>query len=144
MISVTADLMGEAEGTGSQSQTNTQHNTNYTNTNNTTEPFTQLTKTKLNKPRKRNNKNNKQKSPPATKQTGNNLHETYSVTQINLKRKYNAWKTLLINTHGRKNPIILASEPYTNNQNLIPRINKDLVPYYYKNGDKRPRAAIVA
>ena len=75
--------------------------------------------------------------------TNKNQFETYSVTQINLKRKYNAWKTLLANTHGRRNPIILATEPYTNNKNLIPPINKDLDQYYYKAGDIRPRAAIV-
>ena len=45
--------------------------------------------------------------------TDKNQFETYSVTQINLKRKFNAWKTLLANIHGRKNPVFLASEPYT-------------------------------
>ena len=86
-------------------------------------------------------KKNSSKTPSTT--TDKNLIESYSVTQINLKRKFNAWKTLLINTHGRKNPIILATEPYSNNLNQLPSINKDLDNYYYKNGDKRPRAAIV-
>ena len=66
---------------------------------------------------------------------GKNQFDSYSVTQINLKRKYNAWGTLLANTHGRKNPIILATEPYTNNKNVIPRINKDFTQYYYNKGD---------
>lgn len=95
------------------------------------------------------NKNNRTKKPkkntrntPANP-TDKDPIETYSVTQINLKRKFNAWKTLLINTHGRKNPIILATEPYSNNNNQLPRINKDLDQYYYKVGDKRPRAAII-
>ena len=35
MISFTADLAGEAGGTGSKSHTDTQHNPNYTNINNT-------------------------------------------------------------------------------------------------------------
>ena len=65
-----------------------------------------------------------------------------SLTQINLHRKKKAWSTLLSNTHGRRNPIILASEPYTKN-NLIPKVHKDLTPYYYKKGDVRPRAAIL-
>ena len=49
---------------------------------------------------------------------GKNLPETYFTPQINLKRKFNAWiSTLLANIHGRKNPIISASKPYTNNKN---------------------------
>ena len=56
--------------------------------------------------RKRMGQNNKTS-------TDKNQFETYSVTQINLKRKFNAWKTLLANIHGRKNPVFLASEPYT-------------------------------
>ena len=74
---------------------------------------------------------------------GKDQCETYSITQINLKRKYNAWGTLLANIHGRKNPIILASEPYTNNKHQLQNINKDLNSYYCKNGVTRPRAAIV-
>ena len=60
-----------------------------------------------------------------------------------MKRKFNAWQTLLTNIHGRKNPIILATEPYTNKDHLIPQINRDLTPYYYKKRDTRPRAAVV-
>ena len=78
-----------------------------------------------------------------TQKIGKNCFDSYSITQINLKRKFNAWKTLLANIHGRKNPIILATEPYSNNKNIIPPINKDLSNFYYKIGDKRPRAAIV-
>ena len=73
----------------------------------------------------------------------NGLVEYYSVTRINLKRKFNAWITLLVNTHGRKNPIVLATEPYTNNKNIIPPISKELTEYYYKAGDIKPLAAIV-
>ncbi len=78
-----------------------------------------------------------------SRRKGKDQCETYSITQINLKRKYNAWGTLLANIHGRKNPIILASEPYTNNKHQLQNINKDLNSYYCKNGVTRPRAAIV-
>ena len=66
-----------------------------------------------------------------------------AVTQINLQRKQNAWGTLLSNIHGRRNPVILATEPYTNKNNLLPKVHKDLTPFYYKKGDVRPRAAIL-
>ena len=92
-------------------------------------------------------KHNRRK-PRATGANGSNCRgksvtDTYSVTQINLKRKYNAWGTLLTNIHGRKNPIILATEPYTNNKHLMPNINKDLISVYCNKGEVRPRAAIV-
>ncbi len=88
------------------------------------------------------------RKPRATGTNGSNCRgksvtDTYSVTQINLKRKYNAWGTLLTNIHGRKNPIILATEPYTNNKHLMPNINKDLISVYCNKGEVRPRAAIV-
>jgi len=91
----------------------------------------------------KNSKRRQKKLKTTAAATSKSQSETFSVTQINLKRKFNAWKTLLVNTHGRKNPIILATEPYSNNKNLIPPINKDLTQYYYKVGDNRPRAAIV-
>ena len=70
-------------------------------------------------------------------------NNTLSITQINLKKKRNAWGTLLTNIHGRRNPIILASEPYTNDKNQIPHVHKDLTPYYRKKGTSKPRAAIL-
>ena len=70
-------------------------------------------------------------------------NNTLSITQMNLKKKRNAWGTLLTNIHGRRNPIILASEPYTNDKNQIPHVHKDLTPYYRKKGTSNPRAAIL-
>ena len=70
-------------------------------------------------------------------------NNTLSITQINLKMKRNVWGTLLTNIHGRRNPIILASEPYTNDKNHIPHVHKDLTPYYRKKGTSKPRAAIL-
>ena len=66
-----------------------------------------------------------------------------SITQINLKKKQNAWGTLLTNIQGRRNPIILASEPYTNDKNHIPHVHKDPTLYYKKKGTSKPRAAIL-
>ena len=39
------------------------------------------------------------------------IYNTLSITQINLKKKRNAWGTLLTNIHGQRNPIILARMP---------------------------------
>ena len=66
-----------------------------------------------------------------------------SVTQINLRHTGRAWSTLLTNIFGRNNPIILATEPYTQKNHKLPRVHKDLVSFYYKKGDIRPRAAIL-
>ena len=125
--------------------TNPTHTTPNTNTNPTLTTPPNNNTNSTNKQRnktQRGAQRRKTTTKPNTK-TGKNVFEYYSVTQINLKRKFNAWKTLLVNTHGRKNPIVLATEPYTNNKNIIPPISKELTEYYYKAGDIRPRAAIV-
>ena len=138
--------VGEEGASGSGIRTSTNYNTPKNTTNNTK---------KQTHPNNRHNKHGRKtnraqgRGPPTSSssqsnnQPGERQVEYYSVTQINLKRKFIAWKTLLTNTHGRRNPIILATEPYTNNHNRLPPINKDLDHYYYKVGDKRPRAAII-
>ena len=95
------------------------------------------TRRRYNKP---NNKNKPSKPHNNSKPLRNS---TLSITQINLKKKRNAWGTLLTNIHGQRNPIILASEPYTNEKNHIPHVHKDLTPYYKKTGTSKPRAAIL-
>ena len=47
-----------------------------------------------------------------------------SLTQINLKKKKNAWDTLTAFNKNMINPIILATEPYSNTNNIIPKINQ--------------------
>ena len=42
-----------------------------------------------------------------------------------------------------KNPVILASEPYTNTNNVIPNVHKDLIPYYCNDSVIKSRAAIL-
>ena len=69
--------------------------------------------------------------------------DTLSVTQINLKRKRNAWGTLLSNIRGKKNPIILVTEPHTDTNHHITTTNRDLQSYYCKKGEQRPRAALI-
>ena len=95
------------------------------------------TRRRCNKP---NNKNKPSKPHNNSKPLRKN---TLSITQINLKKKQNACGTLLTNIHGRRNPIILASEPYTNDKNQIPHVHMDLTPYYRKKGTSKPRAAIL-
>ena len=41
------------------------------------------------------------------------------------------------------NPIILATEPYSNTNNIIPKINQNLSAHYCSNGTSKPRAAIL-
>ena len=77
------------------------------------------TRRRCNKP---NNKNKPSKPHNNSKPLRNS---TLSITQINLKKKRNAWGTLLTNIHGRRNPIILASEPYANEKNHIPHVHKE-------------------
>ena len=77
------------------------------------------------------------------RQTKPSNFDMISVTQINLRRKQKAWSTLISNIHGRRNPIVLATEPYTTKNNLLPKVHKDLTPFYYKKGDVRPRAALL-
>ena len=48
-----------------------------------------------------------------------------SLTQINLKKKKNAWDTLIAFNKNTINPIILAKEPYSNKNNIIPKINQN-------------------
>ena len=57
-----------------------------------------------------------------------------SLTQINLKKKKNAWDTLIAFNKIMINPIILATEPYSNTNNIIPEINQNLSAHYCSNG----------
>ena len=41
------------------------------------------------------------------------------------------------------NPMILATEPYSNTNNIIPKINQNLSAHYCSNGTSKPRAAIL-
>ena len=66
-----------------------------------------------------------------------------SLTQINLKKKKNAWDTLIAFNKNMINPIILATEPYSNTNNIIPKINQNLSAHYCSNGTSKPRAAIL-
>ena len=66
-----------------------------------------------------------------------------SITQINLRHTKGAWGTLLSNIFAKRNPVVLATEPYVETNNQLPKVHKDLVPFYYKKGDVRPRAAIL-
>ena len=66
-----------------------------------------------------------------------------SLTQINLKKKKNAWDTLIAFNKKMINPIILATEPYSNTNNIIPKINQNLSAHYCSNGTSKPRAAIL-
>ena len=77
------------------------------------------------------------------RQKGNVKSDCLSFIQINLKKKRGAWGTLVSNIQGKVNPIILASEPYSNNKNIIPNVHRDLVPYYCNLGTLKPRAAIL-
>ena len=44
---------------------------------------------------------------------------------------------------GFINSIILATEPYSNTNNIIPKINQNLSAHYCSNGTSKPRAAIL-
>ena len=66
-----------------------------------------------------------------------------SITQINLRHTKGAWGTLLSNIFAKRNPVVLVTEPYVETNNQLPKVHKDLVPFYYKKGDVRPRAAIL-
>ena len=94
---------------------------------------------------KQPNPNHPNRSSPSTRSTLANKGKLNDipVIQINLKRKRNAWATLLSNIHDKRNPVILATEPYTNNVHLIPPVHKDLIMYYCKMGVIRPRAALL-
>ena len=79
----------------------------------------------------------------STRAANTGKQDLLSVTQINLRHTGRAWSTLITNIFGRSNPIILATEPYTLNNHKLPRVHKDLVSFYYKKGDIRPRTAIL-
>ncbi len=99
---------------------------------------------KKKRPKKKKQNRSKQGSKVChTRRTGPPNSDMIAVTQINLRRKQNAWSTLMSNISGRRNPVILATEPYTNKNNLLPKVHKDLIPFYYKKGDVRPRAALL-
>ena len=65
------------------------------------------------------------------------------MTQINLKKRKDAWDTLVSNILHDENPIILSTEPYFNTDNTLPNINSNLVGYYDTNSSGTPRAAII-
>jgi len=90
------------------------------------------------------NKVEKREITPNIKQQINKKHsQKVSFTQINLHGAKVAWDTLLIKIVRDTNPIILATEPYSLKNNKIPVIQNDLLPFYQKNGGKKPRAAIL-
>ena len=66
-----------------------------------------------------------------------------SFTQINLKKKKNAWDTLVAFIQNNINPVILVTEPYSKTNNTLPNINPNLASYYCSNGPTVPRAAII-
>ena len=66
-----------------------------------------------------------------------------SLPQINLKKKNNAWDTLIAFNKNMINPIILATEPYSNTNNIIPKINQNLSAHYCLNGTSKHRASIL-
>ena len=57
-----------------------------------------------------------------------------SLTKIYLKKKKNAWDTLIAFNKNMINPIILVTEPYSNTNNIIPKINQNLSAHYCSNG----------
>ena len=63
--------------------------------------------------------------------------------QINLKKKRNAWGTLISNITRNINPIALITEPYACTNNKLPNVHKNMVQYYCKSGLVKPRAAIL-
>ena len=77
-----------------------------------------------------------------TAQKGRAVNHDLPATQINLHRAKIAWPTLVASIIGDLTPLVLATEPYVDSNNIIPPIHKDLTSLYYK-GDTRPRAAIV-
>ena len=54
-----------------------------------------------------------------------------------------AWNTLIAFNKNMINPIILATEPYSNTNKIIPKINQDLSAHYCSNGTLKSRAAIL-
>ena len=84
---------------------------------------------------------NKAKKPSSTAHAG--ISDIISVTQINLRHTGQAWSTLLSHIFGRRNPIIIASEPYAYKNNKLPKVHKDLISFYSKKGVCRPRAALL-
>ena len=88
------------------------------------------------------------KAPPSLEPAdsnpkGKNYVDSIKVTQINLKRKTNAWGHLLGTLAGTKNPALLITEPPTSTDNLVTSPGKDMLSYYCKLGKSRPRAAIL-
>jgi ribonuclease HI len=69
-------------------------------------------------------------------------NSSISVTQINLHKAKHTWHTLVANIVGDTSPLILATEPYADTTNTIPPVHSDLSLFYYREGDKKPRAAI--
>ena len=76
-------------------------------------------------------------------QKGRTVNVDLPVTQINLHRAKIAWPTLVASIIGDLTPLVLATEPYVDSNNIIPPVHKDLTSLYCKEGDTRPRAAIV-
>ena len=52
------------------------------------------------------------------------------------------WDILIINHLKTNNPIMLITEPYYNTDNKIPKVHKDIIHYYHKDGTLGPRASI--
>ena len=65
-----------------------------------------------------------------------------SCIQCNLHKCKAAWDTLVINHLKTNNPIMLITEPYYNIDNKIPKVHRDLIHYYDRDGTLGPRASI--
>ena len=72
-----------------------------------------------------------------------NFMDSLKVTQINLKRKAEAWGHLLGSLAGTKNPALLITEPPTDNEHQLTCAGDDMILFYCKLGQVRPRAAIM-
>ena len=83
------------------------------------------------------------KQPPRSAASPGSAGDFYIVTQVNLQHCKVAWDTLVVNLCNINNPVFLVTEPYHYTNNKLPKVNKDLVPFYYSKGDINPRAAIL-
>ena len=55
---------------------------------------------------------------------------SYFVTQVNLQHAQNAWHTLSTHLINKKNPIVIATEPYFNPDKTMPVVANNLVSFY--------------
>ena len=69
--------------------------------------------------------------------------DSIKVTQINVKRKAGAWGHLLGSLAGTKNPALLITEPPTTTDHQVTSAGDDMILFYCRLGQARPRAAIM-